>query len=180
MSVNKNFANVFENMQQIVEDRQNGVRMTDSVIIFDDKFNPLSVGYQCDIVLEGVMFASADHALQYLRAMAFQDQAAMRQIASAATAKQAKTVLINRFSNNTWRKFEHRSMQVVIGAKVKQNKTAREHLKMTGTKKLVYASKHDTYFGCGLAMNDDNVLYPQFWAGQNQLGHILEQYRKVL
>jgi ribA/ribD-fused uncharacterized protein len=180
MSVNKNFANVFENMQQIVEDRQNGIRMTDSVIIFDDKLNPLSVGYQCDVELEGTVFTSADHALQYLRAMAFQDQAAMRQIAFAASAKQAKSIPIYRFNNNTWRKFEYRSMQVVIGAKVKQNKTVREHLKMTGTKKLVYASKHDVYFGCGLNMTDDNVLYPQFWSGQNQLGNILEQYRKVI
>jgi ribA/ribD-fused uncharacterized protein len=180
MSVNKNFANVFENMQQIVEDRQNGIRMTDSVIIFDDKLNQLSVGYQCDVELEGVTFTSADHALQYLRAMAFQDQAAMRQIAFAATAKQAKTVPINRFNNNTWRKFEYRSMQVVIGAKVQQNKVVREHLKMTGQKRLVYASKQDMYFGCGLNMTDDNVLYPQFWSGQNQLGRILEQLRKTV
>lgn len=180
MSVNKNLANVFENMQQIVEDRQNGVRMTDSVIVFDDRLNPLSVGYLCDIELDGARFTSADHALQYLRAMAFQDKAAMSQIANVATAKQARAVQVYRFNNNTWRKLEHRSMQAVVGAKVHQNKAVREHLKMTGTKRLIYASKHDTYFGCGLSMTDDNILYPQFWAGQNELGRILEQHRKVI
>lgn len=180
MSANQQLANVFENMQRIVEDRQNGVRMTDNVLVFDDKLNPLSIGYQCNIELEGNQFSSVDHAMQFVRAMAFQDQSAMKQIASVATAKQAKAVMVNRFNNNIWRKYEYRAMQTVIGAKVKQNSAVRSHLKMTGTKKLVYASKHDTYFGCGLTMTDDNILYPQFWSGQNQLGHILEQYRKSI
>ena len=180
MSINKNLSNVFEQMQQIVEDRQNGMRTTDSVIAFDDKLNPLSIGYLCDIEIEGARLSSADHALQYLRAMAFQDTGAMTEIARVATAKQARAVTVNRFTNNVWRKFERRCMQVAVGAKVKQNSTIREYLKMSGTKKLVYASKHDTYFGCGLNMTDDNILYPQFWSGQNQLGLILEQFRKTL
>lgn len=178
MSVNQNFANVFENMQKIVEDRQNGIRMTDSVIVFDDHLNPLSVGYLCDVELEGITFSSADHAIQYLRAMAFQDRGAMAQIARSPSAKSARAVQITRFNNNTWRRFEHQSMQLVTGAKIKQNKSVREALKMTGAKRLVYASKHDVYFGCGLNMVDDNILYPQFWSGQNKLGQILEQYRK--
>jgi len=180
MSVNPNLSNVFENMQKIVEDRANGIRMTDSVIVFDDHLNPLSVGYVCDVELEGVTFSSADHALQYLRAMAFQDRGAMAQIARSPTAKSARTVQINRFNNNIWRRFEHQSMQVVNGAKIKQNKIVRDALKMTGTKRLVYASKADTYFGCGLNMTDDKILYPQFWSGQNKLGQILEQYRKSI
>jgi ribA/ribD-fused uncharacterized protein len=178
MSVNKNLSNVFEQMYQIVEDRQNGVRMTDSVVVFDDHLHPLSVGYQCNIRLESIDFPSADHAQLYLRAMAFQDRTAMSQIARANTIQQARAVTIQRFSNNLWRKFEHRSMLVVNSAKIQQNESIRSTLKMTGSKRLVYASKRDTYFGCGLNMNDDNILYPQFWLGQNQLGHILDQVRK--
>lgn len=180
MSVNQNFANVFENMQKIVEDRQNGVRMTDSIIVFDDHLHPLSVGYLCDVELEGITFSSADHAIQYLRAMAFQDRGAMAQIARSPSAKSARAVQINRFNNNTWRRYELQSMQLVTGAKIKQNKSVREALKMTGSKRLVYASKHDAYFGCGLNMTDDNILYPQFWLGQNKLGQILEQCRKTV
>jgi ribA/ribD-fused uncharacterized protein len=178
MTVNQNFANVFENMQKIVEDRQNGIRMTDSVIVFDDHLNPLSIGYLCGVELEGIVFSSADHALQYLRAMAFQDRSAMAQIARAPSAKSARVVQINRFNVNAWRRFELQSMQLVTGAKIKQNKIVREALKMTGFKRLVFASKQDVYFGCGLSMVDDNILYPQFWPGQNKLGQILEQYRK--
>ena len=180
MLINKNPSNVFENMQKIVEDRQNGIRMTDNIIVFDDHLNPLSVGYICDIELEGITFSSADHALQYLRAMAFQDRGAMAQIARVASAKQARLVNITRFSGNVWRKYEHQSMQIVTSAKLRQDKTTRDSLKMTGSKKLVYASKHDVYFGCGLNLTDDNIIYPQFWPGQNKLGQILEQQRKTI
>jgi ribA/ribD-fused uncharacterized protein len=152
--------------------------MTDSVIVFDDHLNPLSIGYSCCVELEGITFSSADHALQYLRAMAFQDRGAMAQIAHAPSAKSARAVQIARFNNNAWRRYEHQSMQLVTSVKIKQNKVVREALKMTGSKRLVYASKHDIYFGCGLNMLDDNILYPQFWLGQNKLGQILEQCRK--
>lgn len=180
MQANKQLANVFEQMQKIVEDREHGIRMTDNIIIFDDRLHPLSLGYHSDITLEGETLPTAEHAQQYLRAMAFQDSGAMVSIANSPSVKQAKSVPIAKFNLNVWRKYEYRSMQAVIGAKVKQSKLVREALKMTGTKRLVYASKHDTYFGCGLNLTDDNILYPQFWPGQNQLGLILEQYRKTI
>ena len=179
MAANPQLANVFEQMHKIIEDRENGVRTSDNVIVFDHRLHQFSIGYQCPITIDQVTVTSIDHALQYCKALAFNDQLAMKQIASADSGKSASLVPIRRFNINVWRKYEYKSMQTVIAAKMQQNPTIKQALKMTGTKRLIYASKQDSYFSCGLHLTDDNVLYPQFWTGQNQLGKILEHNRML-
>lgn len=167
-------------MQQIVADRENGICMSDGIVAFDDRLNPLSVGYLCEVTLDTSSFSSAEHALWYLRALACNDQHAMRKISSVNSARQASLVPIAQYKSNVWRNYEYKAMQIVTGAKVRQHKFVREALKLTGYKRLVYASPQDRYFSCGLNLTDPNVMYPQFWLGQNQLGSILEQYRKTI
>jgi ribA/ribD-fused uncharacterized protein len=177
--VNKQLANAFERMQSAVQDREKGQRTADNMIIFEDRINPLSLGYPTMILFEGKVFHSAEHLILYFKAKAFDDSDACEKIAKTGV-KEARSTPIHRYNPNHWKKFEHRSVDIANQIKVKQCEEMRTALKQSGTKRIVYAAKHDQYFGCGLTINDDNVLFPQYWKGQNALGKILENIRKTV
>ena len=61
--------------------------------------------------------------------------------------------------------------------KFTQNKKLKDYLKSTGNSILVEASPYDAVWGVKMSMDNDDILYPEKWNGQNLLGFALMQVR---
>jgi ribA/ribD-fused uncharacterized protein len=177
--VNIQLANAFERMSSAVEDRAAGRRTVDNMVVFEERTSPLSLTFPTMIDYEGMTFHSADHLLNYFKAKSAGDEEAAAKI-GRGSAKDSRSIPINRFNANHWKKIEHAAVNAVCAIKVKQCEEMRAELKNSGGKRLVYSSTKDPYFSCGLGINDGNVFFPQFWRGQNSLGKILEALRKTV
>jgi len=177
--LNSNLSNVLETMQRVVKDRENGLRASDSIIAIDDRTCPLSPKYPLMMRLDGSDFASVEHFLQYCKAVSARDETAARKIRATLNVADALRIPIYRFNVHDWRRYENQAMQTGSVAKFREHPRALELLKSTHTKTLVYAAPSDTYFGCGLRIDDDNVFFKQFWRGANRLGVILDSLRKA-
>lgn len=179
-TLNQSLHNVLETMQRVVQDRESGLRVSDSIIALDEGTCPLSPKYPMLITVDGTDFCSCEHLLQYCKALSARDLSAARRIGSTLRIADALRVPIARFDIHTWRRHEERAMRMACIAKLKQHPSALALLKSTHTKQLVYASPSDVYFGCGLSINSDNVFFKQYWRGHNKLGVILDSLRNTI
>lgn len=176
LTFNPNLAVPFEAMQNMIEDRVNGVRYIHGLVIFEDKLSPLSPGWTTLLNFDDRMFNSVDHLVQYMKAVAFRDQVAANKISGTADPRTYLAVKIDKFSTNAWKRWENEAVKVATGVKFAQSTEAMTTLRDTRTKRLVYANK-DTYWGCGLVLTDQNAAFPQYWSGMNNLGKVLQNIR---
>lgn len=176
-TLNKNLANVLETMHKVVLDRENGLVVGDSLVAFEERVSPLSLSYSELIKFQNKTFSSGAHLLLYFKALGSNDVSAAEKISSTLSVKDAARVEIKRFNANDWKRVEYKAVETICAVRLQQSPVMKSLLKSTGTKRLVYASKYDTFFGCGLHITDDNIFFPQFWKGANTLGKIMEKYR---
>lgn len=179
-TANANLSNVLETMHKVVKDRERGMRVADNMIAIEQKVNVLTLDAPTMLDFEGNTFSSAEHLLAYFKAVGAGDTQSAKQIARSPNIKTALSVPIKGFQSHAWKKIEYKAVETVTAIKLKQLPSARDMLKSTGSKHIVYASKADTFFGCGLSINDDNLWFPQFWKGQNALGAILTNLRRKM
>ncbi len=180
LTANTNLANVLETMHKVVQDREQGIRVADNMIALEQKTNCLTLEFPVLLEFQGMTFASADHLLTYFKALSANDSDALVKITNTKNTATAKTIPIKGFQPNRWKKVEYKAVETATAIKLKQHPQISEFLKNTGTKRIVYASKSDTFFGCGLPITDDNLWFPQFWKGQNALGAILSTLRRTV
>jgi len=142
----------------------------------------LSQWWPCDLVIDDVHYASAEHYMMAEKARLFRDDNALERILTASSPSDAKTAgrEVTNFVASTW---DSRCFDIVVRgnvAKFSQSEALREYLLGTGDQVLVEASPVDRVWGIGLAADDPRAQIPSRWRGQNLLGFALMRVRVLL
>lgn len=142
----------------------------------------LSQWWPATFVLDGVLFASAEHYMMWRKAMLFEDAATAAKILEVGHPSQAKKLgrQIRDFDEDIW---ERARFDIVVAgsvAKFGQDDALRGYLVGTGARVLVEASPVDRIWGIGMAADDAGALDPARWKGLNLLGFALMRARDEL
>ena len=98
-------------------------------------------------------------------------------ILKTATPKAVKAIEKKITVPEEWKKDE--IMEKGMRAKFTQHPDIRSKLLETGDKRIGFCDARETYWGIGTSMDTDKAKYPSKWRGQNKLGLIIMELRKV-
>jgi ribA/ribD-fused uncharacterized protein len=133
-------------------------------------------------VVDGVLYATAEHWMMASKARLFGDSDAERTALDAASPAMAKKAgrLVRGFDDAVWGR--ERFEIVVEGCvhKFGAHPGLKAFLLGTGGRVLVEASPLDRIWGIGLAATDDGASDPRRWRGPNLLGFALMEARDRL
>jgi ribA/ribD-fused uncharacterized protein len=135
----------------------------------------LSQWYPTSFVVNGQLFASAEHYMMYRKAILFDDDDTAEQILRSSSPGAAKSLgrSVRGFDEQTWE--EHR-FDIVTEASIEkfaQSARLKDFLIGTADQVLVEASPTDAVWGIGLAASDPRACNPMEWRGLNLLGFAL-------
>ncbi|OQQ18638.1 hypothetical protein B0675_17200 [Streptomyces sp. M41(2017)] len=142
----------------------------------------LSQWWPSPFVVEGVVYATAEHWMMASKARLFGDAEAERQAVDAANPALAKKAgrLVRGFDDAVW---ERERFGIVVEGSVHKfaaHPELRAFLQGTGDRVLVEASPLDRVWGIGLAATDEGASDPRRWRGGNLLGFALMEARERL
>lgn len=142
----------------------------------------LSQWYECEFVVDGVKYFTAEQYMMAQKAVLFGDKDTFSEIMAASHPNQFKKLgrKITPFDNDIWN--AHKKEIVVCGnvAKFGQNKALKDFLLGTSERIIVEASPYDKIWGIGMSANKDNIEDPHTWNGENILGFALMEARDIL
>lgn len=142
----------------------------------------LSQWYPATFVVNGRVFATAEHFMMFRKALLFRDEASATAILDAPSPGAAKALgrRVRGFDEAAWE--AHRSDIVLEASLEKFGQTAslRDFLIKTGDQILVEASPTDMVWGIGLSGDDPLARDPRTWRGLNLLGFALMAARDRL
>lgn len=124
-------------------------------------------------------YTCTEQYMMYQKAILFDDNEIANKILQENRPDQMKKYgrLIKNFDEKIWN--DHKFMIVYNGNYLKftQNEKLKKYIKSTGNSILVEASPYDAVWGVKMSMDNDDILYPEKWKGQNLLGFALMQVR---
>ena len=142
----------------------------------------LSQWYPASFELDGVRYATAEHAMMAEKARLFGDDEALARVLVAKSPAEAKAIgrEVRGYVDEVWA--AKRETAVLRGnvAKFDASDALREFLLSTGERILVEASPRDTVWGIGLGGANPAAQDPSRWRGQNLLGFALMEARRIL
>ena len=142
----------------------------------------LSQWYPASFELDGVRYATAEHAMMAEKARLFGDDEAVARVLVAKSPAEAKAIgrEVRGYVDEVWA--AKRETAVLRGnvAKFDASDALREFLLSTGERILVEASPRDTVWGIGLGGANPAAQDPSRWRGQNLLGFALMEARRIL
>ena len=142
----------------------------------------LSQWYPSVFTADGITYSTAEQYMMAQKAQLFQDKAIYKEIMTAKHPKQCKALgqQVKNFSQTVWD--AHKFQIVVDGnmAKFSQNPKLKEFLLQTGDRVLAEASPYDKIWGIGMTEDNEKVINPLEWNGQNLLGFALMEVRRKL
>ncbi|MCX5385996.1 NADAR family protein [Streptomyces sp. NBC_00083] len=133
-------------------------------------------------VVDGVVYATAEHWMMAAKARLFGDAEGERAALSAASPAQAKAAgrLVRGFDDEVWRRERYGIVLAGCLHKFGQDAALRAYLLGTGDRVLVEASPRDRIWGIGLAASAPEAEDPARWRGLNLLGFALTEAREAL
>lgn len=132
--------------------------------------------------VNGEQFTSCEQYMMYKKAELFNDKDTAIKILATNDVKKIKQLgrEVKNFNNDVW---DAEKLKIVISGNVykfTQNESLKAELLKHKGKTFVEASPQDRIWGIGLHYDDDVVLDPKQWKGQNLLGIALTKVRNVL
>ena len=158
-------------------------RTDSSVTAFYTSQSPLSNFFMRDIKDDnGTKYHSSEQMYQVKKARMFHDHAAVTKIMSCKTPYECYTEgkRIQNFNSQLWKDKAPEVMHEVCTYKFCQHADLKAFLLETGETTLAEASKHDTYWGVGLALQHKDIFKQDRWTGQNWMGKTLMKVRREL
>jgi ribA/ribD-fused uncharacterized protein len=142
----------------------------------------LSQWYEHEFEVDGVAYRSAEHFMMAEKARLFSDDETLAAILAADSPRAAKALgrRVAGFSQDRW---AERCVEIVTRgsvAKFGSSPELEDYLLASAGRVLVEASPTDLVWGIGLAVDDEAVVSPSQWRGQNLLGLALMQARHEL
>lgn len=155
-------------------------KTSESCFIFSSGWNPLSNFYPSPFVVQGRRFRTAQHYYQYLKAEAFGDVELCNMMLQEPSPKAVgdMATVIKDFNEVEWNTRADEAMKKALRAKFSACVVPRRFLVGTGTTKIIFATRHQTYWGNGLDYDDEMNPYPDSWEGVNKLGEMLMELRE--
>ena len=83
------------------------------------------------------------------------------------------------FDDKIWKSEAPKIMKTGLEAKFQQNEDLAMTLKDTGDKQIIEASE-DLFWGAGVSLWSEHLFDPNYWSGENVLGHTLMTIREQL
>jgi len=158
------------------------MKITDKYIFFWN--SPFSQWLKSPIEHNGITFNTAEQYMMYHKALAFDDQIIADQILASNNPKEQKALgrKVKNFSNAVW---DVQKYQVVLTCnllKFWQNKGLLKEILNSkyDNKTFVEASPYDKVWGIGMHEDDYGVEDAANWKGENLLGKVITETRKML
>ena len=128
-------------------------KQNDTTIVFHRELSPFSNFHPNPCFMDGIQFASADHYIQYQKALLFGDSDMANKILKCDMPLEAKKLSYNipSFNKTKWVGEGYEICAKGIREKFLQTKLLMEMLKGTGTKVFAEASK-DKLWGTGIPL----------------------------
>lgn len=127
----------------------------------------------------GTAFNCAEQYMMWCKACHFGDKVIAGEIMDLDNPREQKKRGrgVKHFDEAEWDKWKFQYVWNGNWLKFTQNKDLKEKLLGTGNKVLVEASPYDKVWGVGLSEDDDRILDPKQWQGENLLGKVLMAVR---
>jgi len=156
------------------------MRITDKYTFFWN--GPFSNWASSVFKLDGIRYSCAEQYLMYWKALTFKDVEASYQILSTHDPKLQKALgrRVKNFDEKVWADESFDIMVRGLYGKFTQNKEYKEFLLKTPDTHFVEASPYDLIWGVGLMEDDDRILDPKNWRGENRLGNTLNKVRDII
>ena len=153
-------------------------KSNESTLVFHGELLLYSNFYPSPFRVNGILFKTAEHFIQYQKALLFGDSVTANQILRSDAAIDAKCLSynINEFNRSQWINEGTELCVVGIREKFIQNTPLLEMLKTTAPKKITEAS-NDKLWGTGVKLRDKNALNMSSWEGPGWLSEILTTIR---
>jgi ribA/ribD-fused uncharacterized protein len=151
-------------------------------VFFSGRLSPLSNFHPCILEDGGITFNTSEQYYQYHKAMFAKDYITAKKILLADDPIDQKSLGdgvkldIKAFLQGPAKSV----MRNGLRAKFSQNNHLKDKLKATYPKQIVECNKFDKFWGIGLPLHDENLMYIPKWQGNNWLGEILTEVRDVL
>ena len=149
-------------------------KCSDTALVFHGELSPYSNFHPSPLYVDGILFNSAKHYIQYQKSLLFGDSVTANQILRSQTPIEAKRLSygISDFSMTKWANEGYELCAKGIREKFVQNRPLLEMLKGTGSLTLTEASK-DKLWGTGIPLRDSNALSTFKWENTGWLSRIL-------
>ena len=149
-------------------------KSNDSHTVFHGELNPYSNFHPGKFTLDDLVFPTAEHYIQYQKALLFGDSLTANSILKSATALDATRLsykIVN-FNKQQWVRDGYEICERGVRAKFEQNELLMNMLKTTRPKVLAESSL-DRLWGTGLSLNDKDALNATKWNGEGWLSRML-------
>jgi len=131
---------------------------------------------------DGVVYNCCEQYMMYKKAKLFGDdliaQEILREIEPSSQQKLGREV--SGYASEKWNKNKFGIVWYGNFLKFSQHSDLAERLMATQGKVIVEASPYDLVWGVGYGADDDEILSPERWRGQNLLGKVLMSVRSAL
>ena len=152
------------------------------ILPFKHPKNPLTNFWESDMIMDGKMFKSSEHAYMWSMCTELgQHELAARVVTSAtpAMAKQISREIPSNIDRSSWNQMRLDVMKSVLESKATSCAVFTEYLMKTGDKYLVEATR-DTFWGAGFAPHLCRTTDPANHPGGNHLGNLLMELRATI
>ncbi len=139
----------------------------------------LSQWWECEFVVDDILYKSAEHWMMAEKARLFQDEEILEKIINSKSPVEAKKLgrQVRNFDVKKWSKSSYKIVKKGNHFKFEQNLDLKTFLLNTQNRVLVEASPYDKIWGIGLSRDDRKAQYPDQWQGLNLLGFALMEVR---
>ena len=153
-------------------------KRNDKALVFHGEWLPYSNFHLSPFSVDGVLFRSAEHYIQYQKSLFFGDSITANQVLKSQTPIEAKRLSYNiaDFNIQHWMKDGYALCEKGIREKFMQNKPLLEMLKNTGSLIVAEASKDKTW-GTGIPLCDIDALCTSKWKNKGWLSSMLMMIR---
>lgn len=160
------------------------MKITDKFVLFFKEKDMLSNFYKEKFEYKGHVFERSEQAFMWQKALYFGDYEIANAILKSTHKhpKHAKALgrKVKNFDDAAWDKVRYSIMKDVVTHKVNQSQKIQNFIKQHKDKIFVEASPFDAIWGVKLSENDDKILDPSNWKGQNLLGKIYNEIKLTL
>ena len=148
---------------------------------FFDTKSFLSNTYECEYVLDNIVFNSVQQGFMYSKALLFNDTVMADKILKTPYTKTGYVLMgsrVKNFNEKYWNRHKNKLMYSHVFQKFLQNSDLRKGLLDTNNYILVNATRNYIW-GIGTTIRDVNLKSVHSW-GMNLLGHILTNIRNTI
>lgn len=155
---------------------EENMKITDTMVLFWG--GPFSQWYKHKMLINGVIYNTAEQYMMAMKAKHFGDTEAQEKIMRTSDPAKQKAIgrTVKNFNPAVWSAVSRTYVRKANHVKF-EDPELRKVLLDTGKREIVEASPYDKIWGIGLGEDDPRALNKNLWQGTNWLGEVLMDVR---